>query len=89
MLGKVTPELNELLANTDRVTLLSGPSGAGKSTLVRAIRTDPDIQALFGLTDPPSWIVDPGLWEGLYDSRTRNMFLTYNHNRVWIRKILV
>ena len=85
MLGKVTPELSALLANTDRVTLLSGPSGAGKSTLMRAIRTDPDVQASFGLTDRPSWIVDPGLWEGLYDSRTRSMFLTYNHNRVWIR----
>ena len=87
MLGKVTPELSALLANTDRVTLLSGPSGAGKSTLIRAIRTDPDVQASFGLIGRPSWIIDPGLWEGLYDSRTRNMFLTYNHNRVWIRNI--
>ena len=87
MLGKVTPELNELLRDAKRLTIVSGPSGVGKSTLTQRIRTDPSVQAKFGLDGTLSWISNPGLWEGLYESRTRQMFLTYNHNRLWMRKV--
>ena len=87
MLGLVTPELEALLREAERLTLVSGPSGVGKSTLTERIRTDPSVQALFGLKGTPAWVLNPGRWEGLYESRTRHLFLTYNHNRIWIRKI--
>lgn len=87
MIGKLTPELEALLRGTEQLTLVSGPSGVGKSTLTERIRTDSSVQALFGVDDMPAWILNPGLWEGLYESRTRHLFLTYNHNRIWIRKI--
>ena len=87
MLGQITPELETLLHEAEQLTLVSGPSGVGKSTLTERIRTDPSIQAVFGLDGMPAWTLNPGLWEGLYESRTRHLFLTYNHNRIWIRKI--
>ena len=88
MLRIVTPELEKFLQDAERVTVISGPSGVGKSTLKKRLKGDPSVQAQFGLDGAATaWVLDPGLWEGLYDAHTRHMFLTYNHNWLWMREV--
>jgi hypothetical protein len=81
-----------------RIVVVSGPSCVGKTTFIARIKAEPSLRAHFGLDGIPAWISDadqlrsllrgdhsPDLVPCLYELRTGQMFLTYDHNMLWIR----
>ncbi len=75
-----------LMPDAKRFTVISGPSCVGKSMVMGGVKTEPAVRAQFRLDGIPSWIVNPGHSEMLFESRLGRTFMTYDHNMLWVRR---
>ena len=81
-----------------RLVLVSGPSCVGKTTFIEKLKIDSSLRCRLGFSDAPVWISDAGelrslvkwnrspfLVPCLYEAQGGHVFVTYDHNMLWIR----